>query len=91
MVDEKNHIRPKLELKNWVAAGNIQRAIDYLIEIAQEFKENEYFNKITAISGRFNVLKQDYDDGVISYSDYELCRNKIIRSTLSTIDLLPIP
>lgn len=77
----------KEELKNLVAKGKLEDAINLLVEISNQFLL--YFNEdIILLSSRFNTIKSEKIKGIIRSEDYSIESNSITNSILKIISLI---
>jgi len=74
-------------LKMKIAGGNMESALNELLKITKE-KDNSQYNSVIMQSGKFNRLKKEMQDGVISAAEQKISIAKIENALLAILDEL---
>lgn len=80
---------PKIQddIKDLVATGNVEKALDLLIETAEQVSEEKH-NAALVLKVRFKNLQQDSSMGVLSANEENLEQARISKSLLELTDQL---
>lgn len=76
-------------LRKWLAAGEIERTVDALQSIAENFGDQYFQRDVTHQAGRFNGLKRERQLGTMSDEFYNLQLNNIRQALQDLIDKIP--
>lgn len=74
-------------LKMKIADGDIQKVINGLLKITKD-KDNSHYNSVIMQSGKFNRLKKEVQDGLISGEQQRISTSKIESALLAIVDEL---
>ncbi|MBK7873971.1 MAG: hypothetical protein IPJ74_26630 [Saprospiraceae bacterium] len=79
----------KSTLNKWFAAGETERVVEALQSIAERYGDQYFQNDVTHQTGRFNGVKNQYKNGLISDDFYNREINKIRHALQYLIDKIP--
>ena len=79
----------KETLSGWLAAGDPERVIAGLRVVNKKMQIKEIALDVDLQSGRYQNLKKNYLNGVVSYADYSIELSKINQSLQTNINFLP--
>jgi hypothetical protein len=75
------------DVRNLIADGNIQNAIEMLFDYVKE-KHSDFSNNVILISGRYSGLQRDFDRGMITMAEFNANINRITISLLEMMALI---
>ena len=73
-------------IKNLIQAGNIDKAIDEALSLAQTNKDTDDQNPLTLLKSRLSQLNRNERLGLLSYGEIQIGRNQITNSLLALLD-----
>lgn len=79
----------KQTLRKWLADGENERVVEALQTIADQFGDKYFRSNVTSIAGRFNGIKRDRQNGVISDEFYNIQINQIRQALQDLIEDVP--
>ena len=77
------------DLKNLIAQNKTRKALDLLLHKSKSMEDQEVYNELINISGRFATLLKEERQGMLSVDEVSRERSKINNALLSIIDELP--
>lgn len=80
----------KQTLRQWLANGENDRVVEALQTIADQFGDKYFRSNVTFIAGRFNGIKRDRQNGVISNEFYNIQINQIRQALQDLIEEVPL-
>lgn len=80
-------VKRKIEIRMLIANANVDQAFKRSMDFVHEFSDdNDLLNEVTVLCGGFNRLNKEIRQGIISYDDADIKRNKLLLNILSLID-----
>lgn len=73
----------KQRLKNYIIGGKFKAAFELFHEVM--ITDSNLENRIIMQQARFSPIQRDFDDGILSQSDYDMTKARITRAILSII------
>lgn len=77
------------KLRELVAEGKTKKALDMLVEVSESLDEKDVRNQAIALKSRFNNLKRNLNQSIITSENANLESNRIHMALLSLLDDLP--